>query len=472
MAAVGECDICGKHFELRDDVPPDEEEYCREQQVPSKVAMEKVGRYAREIVPSFNAFLYFSFGSWLARSIVRLLYRVRMGYADEEGLSRVDPSSSVVFVMNHRSNMDYILVAYMALNKAALSYAVGEWARVWPVQQLVRALGGYFVRRNSGNLLYRRVLACYVQMATKGGVVQAVFPEGGLSRDGKMRPPKIGLLDYMLRSFDPGGKRDLVFIPVAVNYDRVLEDRTLLVKSDPQGNRPPKWKALGTTARFVLHNIRLMLRGGWYRFGYAAVNFGSPISMREYTREQGISLRSLDRAERIDRIQQFAVRLMDDVSRIVPVLPVSLVSCIFSREPDRALSHLDLKIRFHRLVEQLLERGAQVYIPRDDRGYAFQVGLRMLTLRRLVSEEDSLYRLAPGEQRIVNYYAQAVSHLLEPLDAAVFAQIQPVQIEYPVFDSQTTEVQAVEIYIAVAEIIEHFNQLSGEEIDSECVDNI
>lgn len=392
------------------------EQYCREHRVPSQVALEKVGRYAREIVPSFNAYLYFSIGSWLARSVVRLLYRVRMGYTDEEGLSLVEPNSSVVFVMNHRSNMDYIMLAYMALKKAALSYAVGEWARVWPVQQLVRALGGYFVRRNSGNVLYRRVLARYVQMATEGGVVQAIFPEGRLSRDGNLHEPKIGLLDYMLRSFDPGGRRDLVFIPVAVNYDRVLEDRTLLLESNPKGNRPPKWRAIKTTIRFIIHNLRLMIRGGWYRFGYAAVNFGSPISMREYVREQGIDFRSLERAERIDRVQQFAARLMDDIGRIIPLLPVSLVAFIFSREPDRVLSHLDLKTRFHRLVEQLKAQGVQVYLPRDDRGYAFQVGLRMLTLRHLVSEEDSLYQLAPGEQEIVSYYAQAVNHLLKPLE--------------------------------------------------------
>ena len=67
-------------------------------------------------------------------------------------------------------------------------------------------------------------------------------------------------------------------------------------------------------------------------------------------------------------------------------------------------------------MEQLKAQGAQVYLPRDDRGYAFQVGLRMLTLRHLVSEEDSLYRLAPGEQEIVSYYAQAVGHLLKPLE--------------------------------------------------------
>ena len=80
--------------------------------------------------------------------------------------------------------MDYVLVAYLAASRSALSYAVGEWARIWPLQTLIRSLGAYFVRRRSGDPLYRRVLARYVQAATTGGVVQAVYPEGNLSRGG------------------------------------------------------------------------------------------------------------------------------------------------------------------------------------------------------------------------------------------------------------------------------------------------
>ena len=90
--------------------------------------MEKAERYASEIVPAFNAYLYFRLGSWLSKSIAQLLYRVRLGYADEKSLSGVDPDASVVFVMNHRSNMDYILVAYLALEasrKGALWGALG-----------------------------------------------------------------------------------------------------------------------------------------------------------------------------------------------------------------------------------------------------------------------------------------------------------------------------------------------------------
>jgi glycerol-3-phosphate O-acyltransferase len=111
-----------------------------------------------------------------------LLYRVRLAYADQVGLAAIPRGASVVFVMNHRSNMDYILVAYLAADQTTLSYAVGDWARIWPLHTLIRAMGVYLVRRNSrGDDLYRRVLECYVSMATSAGVPQAFYPEGRLS---------------------------------------------------------------------------------------------------------------------------------------------------------------------------------------------------------------------------------------------------------------------------------------------------
>jgi glycerol-3-phosphate O-acyltransferase len=61
-----------------------------------------------------------------------------------------------------------------------------------------------------------------VQRAVEAGITQGIFLEGGLSRDGALLKPKLGLLDYMARA-----KADLVFIPVGLNYDRVLEDVSL-----------------------------------------------------------------------------------------------------------------------------------------------------------------------------------------------------------------------------------------------------
>jgi glycerol-3-phosphate O-acyltransferase len=64
--------------------------------------------------------------------------------------------------MNHGSNMDYVLVTYLASQRSVLSCVVGEWARVWPLSWVIRAMGAFFIRRKSRNPLYRRVLARYV----------------------------------------------------------------------------------------------------------------------------------------------------------------------------------------------------------------------------------------------------------------------------------------------------------------------
>src|SRR5688572_28584931 len=192
------------------------EHFSREQRLPLPRVLKIVEAYAREIVPAFNANLYFRTGYWLGRRIARLLYRVRIGYIDAAGSERIDPNATVVCVMNHRSNMDYVLAGFLAADQAALSYAVGEWARIWPLSALIRAMGAYFVRRNSRDELYRRVLERYIAMATEAGVPQAVFPEGGLTRDGLMREPKLGVLDYMLRGFRLRGERDLVFVPLGI----------------------------------------------------------------------------------------------------------------------------------------------------------------------------------------------------------------------------------------------------------------
>jgi len=366
----------------------------------------RVDRYAREIVPAFNAYLYFRIGYALARTVARSLYRVRIGYVDEAALERVPPRTSLVFVMNHRSNMDYVLVAFLAAERTALSYAVGEWARTWPLQQLVRAMGAYFVRRNSGDPLYRVVLARYVHLATSAGVTQAVFPEGGLTVDGNLRTPKFGLLDYMMKGFDPDGERDLVFVPVGLNYDRVLEDRTQLLKL-----HPGRAKGVAILARYMAHNLWLMFTGRWHRLGYACVNFGTPLSMRSYLQARGIRPAALDEDARRAEVAALGTRLMEAIGSVIPVLPVALVAEILARDPTRAMSELELKAAAQERMRELEAAGAHLYIPRQDRDYAFGVGLRMLTLRRIVLEVDGLFRPDPEELDLLRYYANSIGHL-------------------------------------------------------------
>jgi glycerol-3-phosphate O-acyltransferase len=395
------------------------EDYATANKVSREVAQARARHYAQEIVPSFSAYAYFGIGTRLARWVSTFIYRVRLGYMDEAAMQTVDPDAAVIFVINHRSNMDYVLVTYMAATSSALSYAVGEWARVWLLQNLIRSMGAYFVRRDSREPLYRKVLSRYVHLAIAGGLTQAMFPEGGLTRDGKLRPPKLGLLSYMVSSFDPKGPRDAVFVPVGINYDRVIEDRVQVgALVTPEGEKPRFKFSPKVLLGFLAHNIALRFRGKLYRYGYACVGFGKPVSLRQYVSERGIDFRMLDETRRFAEIERLGALLMEKVGRVIPALPVALVATVMLAG-TKPLSALELKGEIEILIRKLVASGAHIHIPRADQDYAVEVGLRMLLLRHLVEEENGLYRADPREDVLLRYYANSIAHLMQ--DAAPIA---------------------------------------------------
>lgn len=388
------------------------EAHAKEEAMPLEVAMDKAQRYANEIVPSFNAYAYFRIGTNLARAIATALYRVRLGYTNEEALAEVDPDATVIFVMNHRSNMDYVLVTYLASASTALSYAVGEWARVAVLQSLIRSMGAYFIRRDARNTLYRRVLARYVAMATAAGVTQALFPEGGLSRDGRLRPVRLGILSYIMQGYEPGG-RDIVFIPVGLNYDRVLEDRTLIGEIDGKKERVSGGTKVKRTLGFLWKNLKLRIAGKWHRFGYACVSFGSPISLkRDLGQRRMKNPATLSQKRREALVEDFGEKLMHSVGRVVPVLPVSVVATVLRDAGSESLDLLSLKAAASELMNTLTETGAHIHLPRSDHDYAVTAGLRMLEMRHVVVlDDDGHYHVKPGEEALVAYYANAIEHL-------------------------------------------------------------
>src|SRR6056297_1131320 len=355
------------------------------------VLFQRARRYANEIVPSFSAFTYFGLGLRLASWLSNALYRVRLGHHDEEALRSIPPEATVIFVMNHRSNMDYVLVTHLAANRSALSYAVGEWAQVWPLSQLIRSMGAYFIRRKSRDGLYRNVLRRYVHMSTNGGVTQAIFPEGGLSLDGAIARPKFGLLTYILEDLDLA-VRDVVFVPVGLNYDRVLEDR-VLVKAGQTGTR--RFDASVTRViRAVLHQGWLRITGRFHRFGYAAVSFGKPLSMRE---NPGLQEQPDDLAD----------TLMGRIAEIIPVLQAGIFSHILATGPQ---SRTQLEAAVGAQVEEL--HAAHVHLPEGSPALAVELALRALIGRGIAQDNEGVVSLTPDGAPIAAYYARSIAHFM------------------------------------------------------------
>jgi glycerol-3-phosphate O-acyltransferase len=204
----------------------------------------------------------------------------------------------------------------------------------------------------------------------------------------------------------------VVFIPVAVNYDRVLEDRMLTAAAGTEPGRKPDYGFNASVfLSHVFNHLWMAIRGEWHRFGYTCVNFGEPVSLRKYIAERRIDFRTLASEPRHAEIEKLGHRLMDAVGRVVPVLPVSLVATVMLEAKGEQLSLLDIKQRASSLIDELEGQGTYIHIPRADRDYAITVGLRMLTLRHMVEEVEGNYRANPKETVLLKYYANAIAHL-------------------------------------------------------------
>jgi len=288
---------------------------------------------------------------------------------------------------------------------------VGEWAKIWPLHTLIRAMGAFFVRRHSGNALYRRVLERYIHMATREGVCQAVFLEGGLSRDGGLQKPKLGLIDYMLRQFDLTADRDIVFIPVGINYDRTLEDRSLIRDLDPTSEKKSWWFVFRTTAGFIWRSLLLMVFSRWRRYGYACVNFGDPLSVKAYCRDRNLNFSILERPERFQEVQKLSQELMKGIAGVVPILPVSLVSTVFLEDMVTEMDILEIEARSNRLIKKLKEKGAPILeSSRSKRAHAIADAVDIMLMRRMVSSNGDRFKVIPEEKTLLAYYANAIGH--------------------------------------------------------------
>jgi glycerol-3-phosphate O-acyltransferase len=368
------------------------EAHAAEHKLPVPAVLDRVERYAREIVPAFNAWAYFRVGNWVGRKVSKGLYAVRLGYVDTESMKAVPESATVVFVMNHRSNMDYILASHLAVEQAALSYAVGEWARTWPLSALIRSMG----RLLRAPQLEGRAVPPRPRVLRRdgdaGGRAAGRVPGRRLTRDGLLRraaPGRHRLHAARLHA----RRRRATSSSCRSGSTTTASSKTARCcwRTTPNARQPSRFWAVWNTLGFVVNNLRLMLESGWRRFGYACVNFGTPVSMRAWCAERGIDFQKLA-ATRAGAPSQARRRAHGGGGPQRPVLPVPLIATVFVQQRDRPISELELKAEVKQLVERLEAAGAHIYVPRQDLDYAVTVGLRALTLRRLLAVDDGLYQ--------------------------------------------------------------------------------
>jgi len=199
-----------------------------------------------------------------------------------EGLPNFVASSKnnpTVIVPVHRSHLDYILLGSV-LFKSRLNtplVAAGINLNFWPVGFFLRRVGAFFVKRTGGSdPVHVLVLRRYVTYLLKRGHLLEFFIEGGRSRTGRMRSPKLGLLKAIVAAHQKGLRKDVAFVPVSISYEQVIEDKALAQENRGGKKVEENVKSL-ISARSILGRT----------YGEVIVKFHNPIFLSKYSAATG-----------------------------------------------------------------------------------------------------------------------------------------------------------------------------------------
>ncbi|MBP8177979.1 MAG: 1-acyl-sn-glycerol-3-phosphate acyltransferase [Spirochaetes bacterium] len=429
-------------------------EHAKEKGIRIDAAEKLVEDYIEEIVPFFNLLSYYKFGWWVANTLLNFLYEVVIDHENAEKLKKIPEHNAVVFVMNHRSNVDYVLVAYMLSKNVSISYAVGEWARVWPLEYIFKSFGSYFLRRRYRENLYHTVLEKYIQLISIQGVTQGIFIEGGLTRDGRFRDTKVGVIDYIMKiKKNPEFRGDVIFVPVGINYDWVLEDRTLIdewkrgkEKSGLKGNVVSFSRIVVKIPYLFIGNTLRWMTGRLKHHGYASVSFGQPISASEFINQKEKNFFTRERYDRLGVIKQFADWLLYNIGEVIPVTPVCLIALALELLQKELLTYDELVHKVALLKAKMKNDGRRIVIGKafqsttegfrkleneefhrkkelvsfekelldiDEAKTMTDVACDLLQRRRIVNMKNGIIKINKSKKSLIQYYANSLIHLVQ-----------------------------------------------------------
>ena len=143
-----------------------------------------------------------------------------------EEIRKIAPTTSLIFSPCHRSHIDYLALSYLLYYKDLMlpQIVAGKNLDLPIVGPFLRKGGAFFMRRSfGGNKLYSVIFYEHLRKLMQRGHSIEFFPEGGRSRSGKLMPPRPGIISMILRSFLDMDEKQVSFIPISMNYEKVLE---------------------------------------------------------------------------------------------------------------------------------------------------------------------------------------------------------------------------------------------------------
>jgi len=364
---------------------------------------------------------------------------------DEAGLNKVKQvarHSPLILVPSHRSHVDYLLLSYIFyLNHLSMPLiAAGANLSFWPLGYIFRRSGAFFLRRSFGSdKLYPLLFKSYLKTLLEEGYFQEFFIEGTRSRTGKLEKPRTGLLSMYLDTYFEGSVDDLYFIPISINYEKVLEEKSYAQEVKGASKKKERFWDLFRIGKYL------------HRSGQVYVSFAEPISLKGFLERKG--LKSDDMGEnKYEAVKTLAYEISVKIEEVSVATAPALVAAglMASSSKGQDLSQLMERIEFIRRILSLRNVTLSEALKENYPKALNQTISRYKSQGLLTEHHDGLetfFTLSDTGRVPLNYYKNSILHNIVHL-----ALLSMILKEAP---RQTPKERLEELFNELSQIYSH-----------------
>jgi glycerol-3-phosphate O-acyltransferase len=279
------------------------EELARTLDEPVAKVMKLAAQALDEMVASHGRLaidVWDQFGGWMARA-----YELAVDESGIRPVRELDREYALVFLPSHRSYLDPMVLRHaLARHGFPPNHTLGGVnVAVWPIGPIARRSGMIFIKRSFRDApVHKAVLREYIAYLLRKRFNLEWYIEGGRSRTGKLRPPRYGLLAYVVDAFKASPDREVHLVPVSIVYDQLPEIGKMAAEDRGTAKTPESFRWLVAYAR-----------SQGRRLGRAHVSFGEPLPLGRTLAED-------------DSVPKVAFEVCHRINRVTPITPMSIVA--------------------------------------------------------------------------------------------------------------------------------------------------
>jgi glycerol-3-phosphate O-acyltransferase len=370
---------------------------------PEKRMSARTSRYLKEIAAKHSPYVI-DIVNLVTSTMINAAHQDIDYSADElKEVYQLGDTSALVFLPSHKSNFDHLVFQHVLYeNELPLNHTAGGInMNFFLIGPLLRRAGIFFIRRDfKTNEPYKFVLRQYLDYLLEKRFALEWYVEGGRSRSGKLREPRLGLLAYVADSYQRGITDDVVLIPVSIAYDQITD---VAAYTAEQRGQKKESESFVWALKFIT--------GLRKRNGSIHIRFGEPLRMSEHL-DRSLDLTS---PEGHLALPKLAFDVSTRINDVTPITPISLVTMALLSQGDRGFTATETVEILQPFISFVVERDLPITNPvamitPEQAGAA----LEQLLVNGVVSRTDGLterlYSITHDQHLAAAYYRNTIIH--------------------------------------------------------------